>query len=568
MKQWIRRSFQSRIFVTVLLITLLPIFICNVVMLRLQVRESRIDQENKAQQRLEDLEDTFSQLCHEFTRISDQLSQSTAVRSVLRKNVDDSRVLYQVLFRDTQQLRQYAQFELCTAEGVCYYTTDEVQTVRTLDPAWGILYAASQSEDLVFRSGTQGDTALEAAEAVRSHDGSILGYIVISMTQQHFDRLFGDNFDWNVNVILLDRFWDSVYCSQSAVTESITQTLRMQLMEGKELTDHSGSSYYVARSSDTGFFLILQQSQAFTRQALSTFYSISATLGMLCLLLCLLYTFWLSRHLAKPVNQMDQAMEAVRKGDYSVRLDLHREDEFGRLADSFNSMTEEYCLNLERSILRQKELNATQIRMMQAQLNPHFLYNTLDSIKWLGITHGSSQISAMAMDLAAILRASISEESFVTLEQELELIERYLEIQYIRFEDRFTCEVDVPDQLQYCLIPKLSLEPLVENAIIHGVADQDDGYIKISARQEAADLILTVTDNGCGIPADILEKLNSDDKRIPGHHLGLYNVDQIARLHFGEGYGIRVISEAGKGSQVILRLPLQKNVGERKENTL
>ena len=141
---------------------------------------------------------------------------------------------------------------------------------------------------------------------------------------------------------------------------------------------------------------------------------------------------------------------------------------------------------------------------------------------------------------------------------ELELVDRYIDIQSLRFEDRFTCEIDVPDRLQSCLVPKLVLQPLVENAIIHGVVDREDGYIKLQAEEQEGDLLLSVYDNGCGIPPDVLARLNSKDQKIPGEHLGLFNVSSIIRLHFGEKYGISAETTPGDGSCVRLLLPIQK----------
>ena len=111
------------------------------------------------------------------------------------------------------------------------------------------------------------------------------------------------------------------------------------------------------------------------------------------------------------------------------------------------------------------------------------------------------------------------------------------------------------------LVPKLALQPLVENAVIHGVAGRDDGYIKLQAGDEGGDLLLYVSDNGCGIPPETLARLNSGDKRIPGGHLGLFNTDSIIRMYFGTGYGVFARSSPGEGSCVWLRLPLR-----RKEN--
>ncbi len=221
-------------------------------------------------------------------------------------------------------------------------------------------------------------------------------------------------------------------------------------------------------------------------------------------------------------------------------------------------MAEEYRANLDRSVQRQKELNETRIRMMQAQLDPHFLYNTLDTMKWLGVGHQVPQVAQLATDLAVILRASISGPEIVTLERELELIERYVDIQSIRFEDRFTCEIDVPERYQSCRVPKLCLQPLVENAIVHGAADREEGYVKLWAGEEDGELLLFVSDNGPGIPEDVLERLNSLNKELPGGHLGLFNVDSIIRLHYGERYGLAAWNQPEGGCCVGLRLPIQR----------
>lgn len=560
MMRWIRHSFRNRLFATILLITLVPMFLCNFLMLQMQVSRSRSDQRQQAESQLAAVGETLDTLCEAVDRVAETLSDSTIVRSVLRREKTESRILYQELYRVAGELRSCATVEVCTAAGLSCYTTEGTGQRRTLDVTWGILYAAGQSRGLVWRAGENGG-ALEAARAVRSYDGTILGYILFTLTQQDLDTLLGEGYSLTSNVILLDTYWEAVYCSQGAKAEETTRMLRTRLLAGADISEPGNEcGYYAAREENTGFVLILQQPLAFTGHAVKTFYGIGVTLGVLSLVLCLLCSLWLSRHLSEPVRKLSGAMEKVQEGDFGVHVEVDRQDELGSLAASFNRMTGEYRANLDRSLQRQEELQQTQIRMMQAQLNPHFLYNTLDSMKWMGLTHEAPEIAALATDLASILRSSISQEDVIPLEKELEILDRYLEIQYIRFEDRFACEIDVPEQFQHCRIPKLALQPIVENAIIHGVADQDDGYIKLTAQAEGSDLVLTVTDNGCGIGPEMLEELNNAEKRAAGGHLGLYNVDHIAKLHYGAGYGITVESAPGRGTVVRLRVPMKEEV--------
>ena len=142
--------------------------------------------------------------------------------------------------------------------------------------------------------------------------------------------------------------------------------------------------------------------------------------------------------------------------------------------------------------------------------------------------------------------------------RQTDVVERYVEIQSIRFGDRFTCEVDVAERYQSCLVPKLALQPLVENAILHGVADREDGYVKVWAGEEDGMLLLYVSDNGCGIPGEVLERLNGETRQPSEGHLGMFNVDSILRLRYGASCGLSARSTPGEGSCVRLKMPLKR----------
>ncbi len=556
MKFWIRRSFRNRIFVTVLFMALLPLIFCNFLMMHFQIQRSEINLSNQAEEQLTQLTEALDSLFLSYEQMTDHLCHSTAVRSVLRDGNTSSRVLYQLLFRESDSLREYARIDVVDSRGRSLYTTHKALPAYTLPTDWGILHAASQTDQLVYRCNEDNNT-LAAARTVRRYNGEILGYIVIAMEEVHFDLLFETLYFPTNDVLLLDPLWHTVYHTQPSQADSTADALRTQLLNGVPLTVSSGEYYFHTTVHDhTGFTLILQQPKTFTSPVVQTIYAVSGLMSFLCLLLCLWCAWVLSRHLSHPVQQLDAAMAQVEQGNYDIHMSTDREDELGRLTTRFNHMTDEYRANLVRSVQRQKELNDTQLRMMQAQLNPHFLYNTLDTMKWLGVAHQVPQVATLATDLATILRAGISGTDFITLDDELELIDRYLDIQSLRFEDRFTCEIDIPERFRGCLVPKLLLQPLVENALIHGVANQDDGYIKLWAEEQNGDILLCVSDNGCGIPKDMLMRLNQKTYDMPQGHLGLFNVSTIIRLHFGETYGISAESAPGEGSCVKLRLPI------------
>ncbi|HPF88245.1 MAG TPA: sensor histidine kinase [Candidatus Limiplasma sp.] len=558
MKHWIRRSFKTRIFYTVLLVSLLPLVICDVIMLPILIAhsETKIAQESRQQMAL--IQDALSGLLEPLNEALPALAQDEVVRGALTGDEAETGALYPRLFQAATDTGFYAGIGLFDAAGVCRYAINGIDVGAKLYVNWGVLRAAGQTDEPVYADGAD-DIVFYAAQAVRDAQGSAVGYVVFAVNETKADQLFSILSDTSADILLLNASWEPLYSSQPALGDTVAAALRQQLWDGKKLTGSGGEfAYFVQRETTSGYFLVVQKPKTFTATLIHAFYFISILKGALCLLLCFWGAWLLSRHLSRPIRELNTAMGAVERGHYAVRLKEDREDELGKLAEGFNRMTREYSLNLQRSVQRQKELNDTRLRMMQAQLNPHFLYNTLDVMKWLGTTNNIPVIAAMATDLAFILRSSITGNNLIPLQTELDLVEHYVNIQNVRFEDRFTCEIDVPEAYQRCLVPKLVLQPLVENAILHGVAGQDDGYIKLSALQEQETLVITVADNGCGMSAEVLDMLNSPDKRIHGGHLGLYNVDRIIKLYFGNNYGITAQSGPEGGSRVSVRLPMTR----------
>ncbi len=556
MKHWIRRSFKTRIFYTVLLVSLLPLVICDVIMLPILIAHSETKIAKESRQQMALIQDALSGLTESLNEALPAMAQDEAVRSALATDTPETNSLYPLLFQAATDTGFYAGVGLFDSEGVCRYAVNGIDVGATLSPNWGVLRSAGQANGPVYADGAD-DVVFYAAQAVLDADGSVAGYMVFAVNTTQTDRLFAILNDTAADILLLNARWEPLFSTQPALGGAVAAALRQQLWDGKKLTGSGGEfAYFVQQETTSGYILIVQKPKTFTESIIQAFYFISILMGVLCLILCFWGAWLLSRHLSRPIRELSTAMGAVERGQFGVRLRENREDELGTLAVGFNRMTQEYSLNLQRSVQRQKELNDTRLRMMQAQLNPHFLYNTLDVMKWLGTTNHIPEIAAMATDLAFILRSSITGSNLIPLQKELDLVEHYVNIQNVRFADRFTCEIDVPEAYQRCLVPKLVLQPLVENAILHGVAAQDDGYIKLSAQQEQEALVITVADNGCGIAPEVLTMLNSRDQRMHGGHLGLYNVDSIIKLYFGSKYGITADSGPQGGSRVSVRLPI------------
>ena len=375
--------------------------------------------------------------------------------------------------------------------------------------------------------------------------GAVLGYAVFRMDDANFDAFFAPLLRGADDLLLVDATWRLLYASQPLRADDTLALLRAQLLSGKSLSDGDGErSYYVGACAESGFSLILQQPQTYTAQVVRSIYLVAALMGALCLVLCLVCAWWLSRRLFEPVNELDGAMRRVEGGDYDVRIESTRQDEMGRLAASFDRMTAEYRQNLERSVQRERELNETELSMMQAQLNPHFLYNTLDAINWRAKAIGEPEISQIADSLGHFLRMTLNKKERFTLKQELDIIHYYMTIQQLRFDNRLNFTESIPDACLDAQVPKLSIQPLLENAV-HYALEQitDECIINLTCVYSQGLMQIYVKNSGSEFPDDLLENLRTHKIREQGLGIALLNIEERIQLMFGQQYGLHFYNE-------------------------
>ena len=217
-----------------------------------------------------------------------------------------------------------------------------------------------------------------------------------------------------------------------------------------------------------------------------------------------------------PIERIHSAIGEVVHNNLDVYVPHERNDELGQLAERFNGMLIALKKNQAQLLENQRELNEAQIRMLQAQLNPHFLCNTLDTMKWISKINSVPQVAVMSTNLADILRFCVSPEEFVPLRRELEILQRYVEIQRIRLSGSFAFSVEVPPELLDCPVPKMILQPIVENAMLHGLEGVEHGAISVRAETCRGVLSISVTDNGRGLPRNWWVPTPAGPGAVPG----------------------------------------------------
>ena len=469
-------SFRGKLLLSFLLIGVVPLLIFTVLMLNIFRVTLAGNARDAAEAELSGAARAMDTLLAGGTEVLGALSDDVLIRSELSEPGTEPRQgVYDALYTLSSELRGQADFALYSSEGELLYTTG-TGSAGSLGTHWGLLNAAAATEGTAYAGG---DGCMLAARALRTGDEPI-GYVVMSLSPAQLETLFSA-YAGTGRILLLDPYWESVYSSEGAGDEGLAPRLREQLLSGEALSDGSGGSFYVHESEDTGFFLLYRQPEPVADWVMRLLYLVAGLTIVICIALCAMVSMMLSRQLFKPVRELNAAMGAVEEGKLETRLAVRSTDELGQLAGRFNRMTERLGAHLEESVRRRQELSDAQIRMMQAQLNPHFLYNTLDTVKWMGKINNVPEVATVAADLADILRSSISGDEFVTLGEELTTLDRYVEIQSIRFPGKFRLEKDIDEAALDVQVPKLMLQPIVENAILHGFADTG-GSIVVTAR--------------------------------------------------------------------------------------
>lgn len=281
-------------------------------------------------------------------------------------------------------------------------------------------------------------------------------------------------------------------------------------------------------------------------------------IGLLCLALSWFAANWLSRFVLNPLLQLAKAMRKVMEGNFSVSAPVHTKDEVGLIARAFNIMVtrlDELLRTIEREQIRKREY---ELALITAQIKPHFLYNTLDAIYVLNDMDRNEEARDTTKALADFYRMVLNKgRELIILDQELKIVGDYLSIMRVRYPDVFRYEIDIPPQLAGAPVPKLSLQPLVENAIYHGLKTKGkQGTISIGARAEEAKVIISVEDNGVGMTEEqaraIMAFPSGEDA---SRSIGLFSVQERLKLYFGESFGIAIHSRPGIGTIVEITVP-------------
>ena len=304
----------------------------------------------------------------------------------------------------------------------------------------------------------------------------------------------------------------------------------------------------------------IQESHAEYQSFFVSMIEISVSAFVAVLLLIVFISHYIPLSISRPITELVEVTQQVSQGNLQVRSHVNTGVEAKQLSESLNTMIDKINALLEQVKKEQIRIRKAEFELLQAQINPHFLYNTLDTIIWLAESDEQKQVVHMVESLSDFFRTSLNQgKDIISIKEEIQHVRSYLEIQQMRYQDILEYEIDVPEEFYQNTIPKITVQPLVENALYHGIKNKrGKGKITVRGYREDSFFILEVRDNGIGMQTERLVQVRNAllyKQLAESKVYGLYNVNERIRLNCGEEYGLRISSTYQEGTTVKILLP-------------
>ena len=380
-----------------------------------------------------------------------------------------------------------------------------------------------------------------------------MGYGGFVISAGSFNDYLGNQ---ELSIVITNGFY-RIFSENGLAFENDRGKLDEKLRDGSGIKWHKGRCYYISSTQlkEKTEIIAFSDCTAFMQLIIISF-AIVIVLSVTMVITIQISAKTISRDKTEMIGQLVQALGQVEKGDLDVTLDIQGNDEFEVISKSFNMMLGSLRHLISRhQQLAQENMTAT-VQAMESQFNPHFLFNTLESIRYM-IKFEPKAAEKMIVSLARLLRYSIQHErDTVELREELEFVDRYLQIMLYRYGDRLKYKICIEQQDQLVTVPKMILQPLVENSIKYGFQEDNGLEIIIEGELLKDRLEIRIKDNGCGIEEGLLNSLreNLKSRLNRSEHIGLYNVHRRILLVYGVDWGIRLESRQGEGTTVFLTI--------------
>ncbi len=579
----IRISVFQRLFISYILCSILPLVIIGGLMYGLSLNFLNRTLEEQTSNSInafhEGLHERVSAYESMILKIQKSLKISNSLAS-LPGEVTDSNEIYEILYDSMAGEAIKPVVHICNLDGSRGFSTAVFpESYRAgLMNNWGIFREVDNlTKGPVIYTQEMDDSPLErtlisVGDRIYDYSGEHTGYVLVEMPRQVVSeeaRVF--NSGVSMHMVMLDENGYTLFDMINSEMEGKFQ--QASYLDSEKIRNHKpvesliedNTFLYLKHRDETLNTVTVVNVSSNIFHAFSRILSLIMLIGSLfSLLVSVVLAVVQARSISSPIKELISVMGEVEKGAMEIRADLGSRDEIGDLGKYFNQMLDRLNIYMEKVIEKQKQLRTTEIKMLQAQIKPHFIYNTLDVIKWSVKLGQNEETISVVTNLARLLRFSIdSVEEFLTIRSNIEFINSYLAIQRIKYNNSFKVITDIDETLMDCMIPRLILQPFIENSIIHGFGktNQNDGIITISGhfsdcnsseREGNCRVIeFRISDNGIGMTEQEIKELTFER---PENHIGIYNVDKRIKMYFGRDFGVSIKSRE-HGTEVIIRMP-------------
>ena len=508
-----------------------------------------------------DLDETIRKYFNEVEKIS---SEEDVINAVLSKKAD--KVVYQKVYDSINSMNVEGNFVIYDKNLHIIMSSAEFIGSET-GYNWGLFnrmigYPGGiilKINRLYFQNGI---STLSVGKAIRNKN-EIIGFAVYNIFDNSLKELIGKS--GSFNVVVTDKFGNVVVTTNENFKDNFGKAEKnLRKAEGYSVIDKE--KYYVNKKEIYYSNLVLYTIS-------SVGYVVDNFIDKMIYIIIFFFTILAAMYYAakiiaekktKVIEEIVKAIENIKTGDLETRLNVDTNDEFGIIADSYNEM----LLNIKKLIEINKEeakhSAVMEIKQLESQFNPHFLFNTLEMLRYT-IKYDTSVANKIIINISSLLRFSIENKSSeVSLQRDLLYTKNYLEIQKYRFGENFDYEIKAEEDLENYYVPKLIIQPVIENAIKHGYTQVEKMIIYIRVKTVKEKLIISVYNNGKEIEKEILdeirEKLKNKKAEEFKNHIGLYNIFRRIQLMYGEKYGLRILSRKNRGTSVRVSLPLKSGV--------
>lgn len=407
-----------------------------------------------------------------------------------------------------------------------------------------------------------GKQVVSLSKAIVDADGQPIGVILIDIDSTVFEQIIEDTIIGKTGFVFLqDEKGDIVYTKRNDIVYHIRPEIIKNGKNGETIQIKENKFKVMWFNSDmtkwrvVGVFSLKEALEPVARIQMSIL-----IVTLVVVMLSFIASFYQSKTITKPIAKLKNLMEHVEDGELDLRFTSMYDDEVGQLGKSFNNMLDSMKALIDLVYQEQMKKREAELEIFRAQIKPHFLYNTLDTIHWLIKENKNEDAIKVIKALTRLFRISLSKgKEYIRIDEELKHVESYLTIQQVRYEDKLDFAIHCNEKIKNLRITKLILQPIVENAIYHGIKQlEEKGMIHINIRIEDEIIIATVHDNGIGISEEEVIRINKVlTHEIPRENeYGLVNVNEKLRLSFGNHYGVTIDSVLNKGTTVTLRHPI------------